>query len=52
LCWLAPHVKVSDIIPIGCLVIVGDQAYHCCVIGKLDDAVVHKEYRTGLSMHP
>jgi hypothetical protein len=22
-----------------CLVVVGDQAYHCCVIGKLDDGV-------------
>ena len=32
---LAPHGQVSDHLPIGCLVIVGDQAYHCCVICKL-----------------
>ena len=35
---LAPHCQVSDL-PIGHLIIVGDQAYHCCVVGKLDDAV-------------
>jgi hypothetical protein len=33
------HCQVSDLFPIGCLVIVGDQAYHCCVIGKLNDGV-------------
>ena len=26
-------------LPIGCLVVVGGQAYHCCVIGKLNDGV-------------
>ena len=26
---LAPHGQVSDLLPIGCLVIVSDQAYHC-----------------------
>ena len=36
---LAPHGQVSDLLPIGCLVVVGDQAYHCCVIGKLNDSV-------------
>jgi hypothetical protein len=36
---LAPHSQVSDLLPIGCLIVVGDQAYHCCVIGKLDDGV-------------
>ena len=29
----------SDLLPIGCLIVVGDQAYHCCVIGKLNDGV-------------
>ena len=27
---LAPHDQVSDLLPIGHLVIVGDQAYHLC----------------------
>jgi hypothetical protein len=36
---LAPHGRVSDLLPIGCLVVVGDQAYHCCFICKLNDGV-------------
>ena len=36
---LAPHGQVSDLLPIGCLIVVGDQTYHCCVIGKLNDGV-------------
>jgi hypothetical protein len=36
---LASHGQVSDLLPVGCLVVVGDQAYHCCVIGKLNDGV-------------
>ena len=36
---LAPHCHVSDLLPIGCLIVVGDQAYHCCVICKLNDGV-------------
>ena len=36
---LAPHGQVSDLLPIGCLIVVGDQAYHCCVISKLNDGV-------------
>ena len=36
---LAPHGQVSDILPIGCLIIVSDPTYHCCVIGKLNDGV-------------
>ena len=36
---LAPHGQVSDLLSIGCLVVVGDQAYHCCVIGKCNDGV-------------
>ena len=34
---LAPPGQVSDILPIGCLVVVGDQA--SCVIGKCNDGV-------------
>jgi hypothetical protein len=37
---LALHGQVSDLLPLCCLVIVGDQSYHCCVIGKLNDGVV------------
>ena len=33
---LAAHGQVSDLLPIGCLIVVGD---HCCVIGKLNDGV-------------
>ena len=35
---LAPHCQVSDL-HIGCLFIVGDQAYHCCIVRKLNDDV-------------
>ena len=35
---LAPHCQFSDL-PIGCLIVVGDQAYHCCVVSKLNDGV-------------
>ena len=31
----APHDQVSDLFSIGCLIIVGDQAYHCCVISLM-----------------
>ena len=34
---LAPHGQVSDLL--GCLIVVGDQAYHCCVDCKLNDGV-------------
>ena len=27
---LAPDDQVSDLLPIGCLIVVVDQAYHCC----------------------
>ena len=33
------HTVRSELIPIGCLVVVGDQAYHCCVFSKLNDGV-------------
>ena len=36
---LAPHGQVSDLLPIGCLIVVGDQAYHCCVVSKLNVGV-------------
>ena len=29
----------SDLLPIGCFIVVGDQAYHCCVISKPNDGV-------------
>ena len=59
---LAPHGQVSDLLPIGCLVVLGDQA--CCVIGKIHDGVGvvpghavmsdlgAQEHRRGLSTHP
>ena len=37
--FLASHCQFSDLLPIGCLFDVGDQAYHCCVISKLNDGV-------------
>jgi hypothetical protein len=36
---LPPHSQVSDLLLIGYLLIVGDQAYHCCVVGKLNYGV-------------
>jgi hypothetical protein len=41
----------------GYIVVVGNQAYHCCVVCKLDDRVgsvswVNREYRRELSTHP
>ena len=32
---LAPHMQVYDLLPICCLVVVSDQAYHCCVVCKM-----------------
>jgi hypothetical protein len=29
---LAPHCQVFDLLPVGCLIVVGDQAYHCHVV--------------------
>jgi hypothetical protein len=51
---LAPHFQISDLLPIGGLIVVGDQAYHCCVVSKCNDGVrvvlatqswVNREYR-------
>ena len=36
---LAPNSQVSDLLPMCSLVLVGDQAYHFCDIGKLNDGV-------------
>ena len=36
---LAPQCQVSDLLPVGCLIVIGDQAYHRCVICKLNDGV-------------
>ena len=36
---LAPHCQVYELLPIGCLIVVGDHAYHCCVVSKLNDCV-------------
>ena len=36
---LAPHCQFSDLLPIGRLIVVGDQAYHRCVVCKLNDGV-------------
>ena len=36
---LAPHCQVTDLLPIGCFIVVGDQANHRCVISKLNDGV-------------
>ena len=35
----APHCQVSDLLPIGYLIVVGDQAYHRCVVSKLNDGI-------------
>jgi hypothetical protein len=37
--FLAPQGQVFDLLPTGCLIVVGDWAYHCCVISKLNDGV-------------
>ena len=36
---LSPHCQVSDLLPVGCLIVVSDLAYHHCVIGKRNDGV-------------
>ena len=46
---LAPHSQDSDFLPIGCLIVAGDQAYHCCVIGKLNFGVGVIPGRAGMS---
>ena len=36
---LAPHCQFSDFLPIGFLIVVGDQAYHFCVVSKLNEGL-------------
>ena len=36
---LAPPWQVSDLLPKGCLIVLGDQTYYQCVVGKLNDGV-------------
>ena len=38
---LAPHCQVSDLLPVGILIVVDDQAYHRCVVGKVSRAQPH-----------
>ena len=33
------QVASSDLLPIGCLIVVGNQTYHCCVVSKLNVGV-------------
>ena len=35
--FLAPLHQGPHLLPLGCLVIVGNQAYYCCAVSKLDD---------------
>ena len=37
--FLAPHCQISDLLPIGCLIIVSGQAYHRYVVSKRNDGV-------------
>ena len=36
---LAPHCQVSDLLHIGCLIVVSDQFYYCCVFSILNEGV-------------
>ena len=36
---LSPHFQVSDLLPLSCLIVMGDQVYHRCVVDKLNDGV-------------
>ena len=53
---LAPHCHFSDLLPVGCLIVVDEQAYHRRVVSKLNGVgvvcvhtvVVNREYRRGL----
>ncbi len=60
---LAPFSQGTHLLSVGRLIVVGDQAYHRCVIGKFDDdvgavcsctvvCVQGREYRSGLRMQP
>ncbi len=36
---LTPFSQGTHLLSVGCLIVVGDQAYHCCVVSKFDDDV-------------
>ena len=36
---LEPHCQISDLLPIGCLIVVSDQAYHHHELSNLNDGV-------------
>ncbi len=36
---LTPFNQGTHLLSVGCLIVVGDQAYHCCVISKFDDYI-------------
>ncbi len=36
---LTPFSQGTHLLSVGRLIVVGDQAYHCCVIGKFDNVV-------------
>ena len=35
--FLTPHSEGPHLLPVGRLIVIGNQAYHCCVVRKLDD---------------
>ena len=37
--YLAPHRQSAYLLPVGCLVVVGNHASYCCVVSELDDGV-------------
>jgi hypothetical protein len=58
---LASNCQVSNLLPVGCLLAIGDQSYHHRVIIMLimllkscavTQLWVNREYRRGLSTHP
>ncbi len=36
---LAPFSQGTHLLSVGSLIVVGDQAYHCCVVGKFEDDI-------------
>jgi hypothetical protein len=47
--FLAPLHQVPNLLPVGCLIVVSNQAYHCCDVCKLDDLIggVHRHADIG-----
>jgi hypothetical protein len=61
ICDVKWEVVSPHLFPVGCLIIVGNQAYYCCVIWNLmieletclaSQSWMNREYRRGLSTHP